>query len=1318
MAYADGNIIIGTTVDVGGIDSGLHKIKKSFKKLGFVAGSAGVLTLATRGFWKLGKAAIDAASDLQEVQNVVDVAFKDMSYKIEEFSKVCISYFGMSELGAKQTAGSFMSMATSIGIVRETASDMAVELAGLSGDFASFYNISQEYAKVALAAVFTGETETMKRYGIILTEANLQEYALTLGIEKKVKKMSAEEKALLRYNYVMQSTQHIHGDFQRTQENWANTVRVLKERWYELMIAMGTIFMQKVQPVVNLLNTIISKLISIFKYLQQLLGITSEIGDATFADEMEEMADAVDDVGSAIKHQLAPFDKLNNLTSKAGSGVDDDLSDLQKLYDEAKLSGYVIDAMKNFELQVTELSDSMKSKLANMVNLFKRAKYKIELLWNNIRLNHWFSAGMNFGDMIASLERFISESISGVDWQKKGEEIGEFFKGIIWSDALGGWVDILISALDGIITLAIAGIEKIDLADIIKMAQNYSKAARKFFRWVFKTLKKVDWTGLGKKLGTFIENIDWGGIFEDVIEVVFQAFVSAVRFYKGVFDGAPIATTLISGIVAAFTLAKWTGLSSALSTSFGMAVKNWRKGLVDKDGKLHLDSKAGKAFQGALGAITLGLSVGLAINKWEKIKSSDIDAKGLYARLMDLGSAIGAAFGVKLLASAFGVSMGPAGVLLTFAGVLGLNIALDFILQPTDEQKSRKLQKDLEDAINTVDWVSQINDTIDVLVNLKVNAEGRIDEVTGDISYYRDMAKTWEELSEHYDELTEGEKRLVKLYSEQMITKFPEVTEKVNELTGAYEGTASALDLLIQKSEDYLKIQAYTELKQEAYKQLFAGEIQLEDLKKRQFQLEQEKEDIDDYLISMLKLNVSYEKLQELWESYGRTDINSTEEFIRSVLAPEVKRALQKGQTEWEGISFLSWGYHTFDDILPEGFQNVWGLFNSGSILTKKFVELNGAINTAKDTLAYFDDQINTLTDTIEKEELQTSLDKLKDVFEDTFGDVASTWSDDIKDAIDAIQKKLEEGEEVTINDVAYLYTIINKGLNGLSEGELPEDVQKAMGKLAEKMREGKTTLSEAVAELASIIVSGFKSGLGDNKENTGVFGALQKTKENLIDALKKKDPSLITPASTFIKNLFDWSSEPGKKEGEELQNNLVNGLVTITPANRKKIEKSGEFVLDRWIESGESTAKINSPSKVMRDDVGENLIDGLILGINDGMNELIASAKDVVNALVETFDVVQLTPNMTIVPDVDLANAHIPDIVNGMVVPAQVSGETNVSNTVGGMNKSELSEVLAQALSNLVLGLDLNVNEDSMFKSMQNKAKIYKQRTHSAPFG
>jgi hypothetical protein len=613
----------------------------------------------------------------------------------------------------------------------------------------------------------------------------------------------------------MERTKMLHGDFERTQENWANSVRVLKEQWQALMVEMGTVFMQKVQPIVNVLNVIIAKLIAIFRYLQELLGITSEIGEATFADEMSDMADSVDEVGGAIKRQLAPFDKLNNLTSKASTGVDDDLSDLEKLYDKAKLSGYVIDAMKNFEIQVTELSDSMKSKLGKMVNLFRRAKYKVETIWNNIKLNHWFSAGMNFGDMIASLERFVTESIQGVDWQKKGEEIGDFFKGIIWSDALGGFVDVLIAALDGVITMAIAGIRKIDLADIIKMAHNYSAAAKKFFKWLFKTIRSVNWYEFGKRVGKFIAEIDWPGVLGAAGEVICAALGSAINAFGGLIDGLPLAGKLLGGLVVALKIADWTGVLGAFRDSFSKSLKEWKG-----------SSSAASFFKGALGVIELAVGCRIIVDNILDIAAGELEAGSWEANLNNLIGSLIAAVGASTIVGAFGITLGPAGFVITAGLTFVIGSIIDAIVEPTDTEKLEAAKQELANNISNIDWVHEIDDTIDLLLNLNVNYQTRINNIEGDSAYYEDLAKKWKELSDNYENLTKSDQELVKMFGDEMSTKFPEMKKYIDEVSGAYKGTAENLQTVIDKTRELMMIEALSEGQKETYKTLAQAKVE------------------------------------------------------------------------------------------------------------------------------------------------------------------------------------------------------------------------------------------------------------------------------------------------------------------------------------------------------------------------------------------------------------------------------------------------------------------------------------------------------------
>ena len=504
MAFTDGNIIIGTSVDVGGIGTGLTKIEKSFKRLGkFAAFGLGIKALSG-----LGKAALDAASDLQEVQNVVDVSFRelddagnvvsDMTYKIESFAETCIEKFGMSEFAAKQTAGSFMAMGKSMGLSMEEASDMAVTLTGLTGDFSSFYNISQDYARVAMSAVYTGETETLKRYGIVLTEANLQQYAQSKGIETTVKKMDARDKAILRYMYIMQATKDMEGDFVRTQDSWANSTRVLGQLWNQFLIALGSGLISILSPMVQVLGQIVQRLTQFVQVLWQALsnifgfqlqditkqasGAAGAVGD--LSDSTDELGKSIDKAGKKAKKQLANFDELNNITTHkdsgsggggAGLGLGDMGLDTSGLWDPTK-------------------KDSPWSDIDNLYDLGK-----------------WI------GDK-------LSDMMESIDWEKiyrkaKGFGVGlaTFLNGLISTDLFKDVAHTIAGALNTAIYAALTFGQTFDWT---QFGEKLAAGVNEFFTtFDFKSFAKAInvWVqGLFRTIKTFIKEVNWKDVFKGI----------------------------------------------------------------------------------------------------------------------------------------------------------------------------------------------------------------------------------------------------------------------------------------------------------------------------------------------------------------------------------------------------------------------------------------------------------------------------------------------------------------------------------------------------------------------------------------------------------------------------------------------------------------------------------------------------------------------------------------------------------------------------------------------------------------------------------
>ena len=341
---ADGTILLKTDIDQAGINRGISTMKRGISSLTSQVAKLGAAIGIAFGISALvafGKAAVDIASDLQEVQNVVDTAFRSMSYKIEEFSKTAIESFGISELTAKRTASTYMAMAQGMQIAAGAGSDMAINLTALSADMASFYNVSQEIADTALKSVFTGETETLKQFGIVMTDINLQEYARQRGIEKSISAMTQQEKTMLRYNYVMEQTKLAQGDFAKTSDGWANSVRVLQERWKQMQGQFGQAFMAIGSLFIPVVNDMITGLTKVALAAQQAakwvykaftgkeLQLTNEQTQiqadniAGSVENQEDLTQAIKDTEKANKRALAGFDEIQKLTGQTSDNLED-----------------------------------------------------------------------------------------------------------------------------------------------------------------------------------------------------------------------------------------------------------------------------------------------------------------------------------------------------------------------------------------------------------------------------------------------------------------------------------------------------------------------------------------------------------------------------------------------------------------------------------------------------------------------------------------------------------------------------------------------------------------------------------------------------------------------------------------------------------------------------------------------------------------------------------------------------------------------------------------------------------------------------------
>lgn len=352
------------------VSKSTSKMSSSFAKLG----KAVSFTAIAYGLVKITKAAVNAASDLEEVQNVVDVAFGSMADEVNAFAETALTSFGLSSLQAKQFASTFMAMSNSMGIGAEDGKNMSLQLTALAGDLASFYNVSQDVANTALKSVFTGETETLKKFGITMTEANLNAFALSQGITKSYSAMSQAEKVALRYNYVLSTTAQVQGDFARTSDSWANQTRILKQQWIELLAILGQGVEKILKPVVKVLNTMLSSLIAVGNSIAKVFGGKVTNKTETQVKDTADSAGALDgniqdatQSAKELSRTIAGFDELNILTENKTETTDSSTSTTTNLniaefkVDDKEVDGQLTDAQSKIEKFLEQIKKDLAS---------------------------------------------------------------------------------------------------------------------------------------------------------------------------------------------------------------------------------------------------------------------------------------------------------------------------------------------------------------------------------------------------------------------------------------------------------------------------------------------------------------------------------------------------------------------------------------------------------------------------------------------------------------------------------------------------------------------------------------------------------------------------------------------------------------------------------------------------------------------------------------------------------------------------------------------------------------------------------------------
>lgn len=452
----------------------------AFKKLSSVLISA----FAIKGIAEFGKASIEVASDLAEVQNVVDVTFGEMSSSINSWSKAALKQFGLSELSAKRFSSTMGAMLKSSGLTGKSVYTMSTSIAELTGDMASFYNLDHEAAFNKIRSGISGETEPLKQLGINMSVANLEAYALSQGIKTSYKEMSQAEQVMLRYNYLLNATKDAQGDFSRTSGSWANQTKILTENWKTFMATMGEGFINVLTPVLQFLNNVIEKLqvaALYFKAFTELItGKAEESTETTdtLTASIEDVGEGVEKTSKKVKKSLAVFDQLNTLAMGATDALNYASQELGAgFYEMLNMNGSGEDLSREIDIsvngaerleKVSESLNKIKGLLTVVGNFFAELFPQSEMdkhknNFDELVENHVKPAAMNAMISLRNIAGGLKDSFTNMieEFLPTVRKLGETFE----TKFLPLMVDVLADVID--ITDDIFDVAKTAFDDII-----------------------------------------------------------------------------------------------------------------------------------------------------------------------------------------------------------------------------------------------------------------------------------------------------------------------------------------------------------------------------------------------------------------------------------------------------------------------------------------------------------------------------------------------------------------------------------------------------------------------------------------------------------------------------------------------------------------------------------------------------------------------------------------------------------------------------------------------------------------------------------
>ena len=530
--------------------------------------------LLFRAFGKIGDA-INIASDLYEVQNVVDVTFGNMASKVEEFAQTSIKQFGMSELTLKQVASQFQAMGSAMSIdkgsisnaqkylnaqtkgyveLSDSMADVSLTLTKLTADMASFYNVEQSAVAEDLQSIFTGQTKPLRQYGVDLTEVNLKQWAMTQGLNSNIDAMTQAEKTMLRYQYVLAHTGAAQNDFQRTASSWANSVRILRQQFEQLGVVVGKTFIAALKPLVKALNAAMSHIIAfaqtVSNALGKIFGWKFEVGGGGVTEDLEYGSDYAEDLAGGMSDAADSAKKLKSYLL----GIDE-LNVIEPQTETSAGAGGAGGAGGG---------SAVGGEWVEGESILKEFESEIDTLYE-------------LGEYIRDALIGMMESI---DWKSVyekarafGKGLAEFLNGLLAYDGEGRTLfgTVAKTFANTLNAIVYAALEFAKEFDFYQFGVNLADGINQFFKnFDFKALAQSlnEWVdGFKEAILGFLETVSWDDIISGITDFISEIELDTLTFLVGAFTwmhgGKALTKKLFEDLIV-----KHLGLSSVSVTAF------------------------------------------------------------------------------------------------------------------------------------------------------------------------------------------------------------------------------------------------------------------------------------------------------------------------------------------------------------------------------------------------------------------------------------------------------------------------------------------------------------------------------------------------------------------------------------------------------------------------------------------------------------------------------------------------------------------------------------------------------------------------------